>query len=263
MSKQFISEINNRAGLYVSGKDAQSFLQGLITNDIELVEENGLVYSCLLSPQGKFQHDFFISITDNGYLIDCEGGERVRDLLQKLKVFKLRSDVEFDTFENMKVFAGNHDAPDTAYTDPRHKDIGWRDYEIGHDQAEDQKKYDQHRVLLGIPEGSRDLIPGKSTLIESWLHKLNAVSFKKGCYMGQELTARMFYRGLAKKHLYPVTFSSQIFKEGDKIETPEGDMAGEIRSVYQKCGFALIKDKYFEALEGSRVSPLKLPWMDD
>lgn len=247
MSKKFQVSLPNRGQVSISGPDAGDFLQGLISNDISLVEEFPLVYSCLLSPQGKFHHDFFIRKDGEIYLLDCEGGERAENLAKRLKLFKLRSKVEFDVTPEIKIIAGTTQKPETAFVDPRLPDLGWRDYSGEIEGRDSFEAYDIHRLKLGVPDGSRDLVIDKSTLLESRLDKLNAVSFKKGCYMGQELTARMYYRGLAKKHLYPVEFSGEM-NAGETIKTCGGRAAGEMRSHRAPYGLALLKDSEIGAL---------------
>lgn len=259
MSKNFQVKLPNRGSVTVSGPDARDFLQGLITQDIALLDDQDILYSCLLTPQGKFHHDFFIRKTDDSYILDCEGGDRPRDLADRLSLFKLRSHIKITHDDETPVIAGNGDQPDKAFIDPRHPDLGWRFYG-DLDAPDDFDLYDAHRLSLGIPDGSRDLILNKSTIIESRLHHLNAVSFKKGCYMGQELTARMYYRGLAKKHLYPVRVTGTITR-GDEIRTKDDKLAGEMRSISGDLGIALLKDDKRDSLGSEPVIPFTCEWM--
>ena len=264
MSKEFVTRLSNRGAVQVQGPDAKEFLQGLITNDMGLLDTQSMIYACLLSPQGKFQHDFFIHKSDKDtFFIDCEGCERAQNLAKRLTLFKLRSDVTIECMSDINVIAGNTDKPESAITDPRLEELGWRDYSDSLRAENDEENYHTNRVKLGVPDGSKDMVPDKSTIIESWLHKLNAVSFKKGCYMGQELVARMYYRGLAKKHLYPIKVESD-FTNGDNIKTSDGKLAGEMRSLYGQHGLALIKDKLFDSLsEQGPVKPHRAKWMKD
>ena len=264
MSKNFLSCLKNRSAVTISGPDAPTFLQGLITQDIGLLETQDLVYSCLLSPQGKYHFDFFIRREQSNYILDCEDGEQANALVNRLKMFKLRSHIEIDLTSQTPVYVSNQQISG-ALKDPRHDSLGWRDYQNkeNHDvqTLDDFDIYDLHRLSLGIPDGSRDLIKDKSTIIESRLDKLNAVSFDKGCYMGQELTARMHYRGLAKKHLYPVTLI-QMMSSGDEIRTKNGSLAGEIRSVCQDKAIALMKDdKIDDIVSQGFIKPYTLEWM--
>ena len=260
MSKNFTVSLPGRSGVRITGEDAGSFLQGLITNDIEKLQKSPLIYSCLLSPQGKFQYDFFILKEKNGFFLDCEGGDRAENLAKRLSIFKLRSKVEIEIIEKLDVKAGNTPLPKSAFADPRLSELGWRDYSESLESEDSFDIYDIFRLKYGVPDGSRDLIVDKSTIIESRLEKLNAVSFKKGCYMGQELTARMYYRGLAKKHLYPVETLSKLEK-GTEIKTIDGKLAGEIRSSHQDYALALLKDTEIENLDPNVIKPFTCEWM--
>jgi hypothetical protein len=194
-------ELPNRAEISVGGTEAKKFLQGLITNDINLLDHRPLIYACLLTAQGKFLYDFFIRKDGDDYLIDCEGGERAKSLLKKLKMYKLRSDVtlELNDATAFQIFNGEWDGD---YKDPRNDACGYRSYtEPENIEKADFDIWDEHRIRHEIPDGSRDLIPEKSFIHEGRLDDLNAVSYTKGCYVGQELVSRMHHRGLTKKIL--------------------------------------------------------------
>ncbi len=194
------TKLPDRAAIKITGNDRSSFLQGLITQDIDLLQSHDLIYSCLLTPNGKFLFDFFIFRHDDHLMIDCEGGERAESLLKRLAMFKLRSDVALElepTFDVWQVFNGDYE---TKYGDPRFD--GYRVYSKPHDANEvNFNDWDEYRIRREIPDGSRDMIPEKSFLHESHVILDNAVSFTKGCYMGQELVSRMHHRGLVKKQL--------------------------------------------------------------
>ncbi len=244
----FYTRLNNRALLIITGKDAQSFLQGLISNDITVLDTQPMLYSCLLSPQGKFLYDFFIrkDTEQDRYILDCEGGERLESLTKMLKMYKLRADIQFEQIDDATVYAIiGHDKQGTP--DPRHPEMGTRLYdETPQDIPESAfEAWDTHRINLCVPNGSRDLIPQKSTLLESNIDKLNGVSFTKGCFVGQELTARMHYRGLAKKHLRTVTCDALQLSAFPACGTPlklQDKTIGEMRASCGDKGIALIKD---------------------
>ncbi len=199
----FFTTIKNRGQVKISGSDRKSFIQALTSNDINLLNRQGCVYSCLLTPQGKFLHDFFITEENEILYLDCEGGERARDLAKLLNMYKLRADIDIEVIENTNIYAVIGSSK-YGYKDPRHDDIGYRSY-IKPDLTEkDFEIWDHLRISLCIPDGSRDMLIGKSTLLECNIDKLGGVSFDKGCYIGQEITARMHYRGLVKKHLKTV-----------------------------------------------------------
>jgi len=206
MSTQFVT-LHNRALLKVSGPDAASFLQGLITNDIhKLDNQEPMIYACMLTPQGKFLFDFFILKMGDAYMMDIEGGARAQDLLKRLETYKLRADVTLELADQIPVYAILGGLDPAGIPDPRHKDIGNRSFERPDNDFDDIHEadfdmWDYQRITLGIPDGSRDLIPEKSTMDEARMDTLNAIDYDQGCYVGQELTARMHYRELGKKHL--------------------------------------------------------------
>lgn len=223
-------EFPNRATITVKGEDRRPFLQGLITQDINLLEKGKLLYSCLLTPQGKFLFDFFMREEDNTIFLDCEGGDRARELYKKLMMYKLRSKVDLAVQDPAPVFQIFDGVWQGDYPDPRKAELGYRTYE----EPKTLMKvsfdiWDEFRIKHVIPDGSRDIIPEKSFIHEARLDELNAVSYKKGCYMGQELVSRMHHRGLAKKHLQCVDINA----------VPDG---AELRSTSGQIGLALVKD---------------------
>lgn len=229
----------------VSGPDAGTFLQGLVTNDVTLLERQGLVYSCLLSPQGKFQFDFFLSQDEDETIrLECEGGTRASDLAKRLTLFKLKTRITIACHETAQVSvlfrAGQ-------LADPRHPALGQRIIGTVAGNERDYADYDLHRLGLGIPDGSRDMAVNTDSLHEAGLDKLNAVSFTKGCYMGQELTSRMEHRGLAKKHLVPVAITGDAPAPFTDLEA-EGSYIGQMRSSRGGLGMALVKDDAAEKL---------------
>jgi tRNA-modifying protein YgfZ len=236
--KAFYTTLKNRGMVRVSGPDTRGFLQGLISNDINLLGSQPLVYACLLSPQGKFLHDFFLFEKGGAVHIDCEGGERAKDLHKKLSMYKLRAKVEIEISENNVVYAGNFK---NGWADPRKAGLGSRAYEKPEAPEVDFDVWDTLRINLTIPDGSRDLTINSSTLDEGRIYQLNGVSYEKGCYVGQELTARMHHRGLGKKHLY--TVSGELLREpGEEIIVNDKTL-GQMRSRCNDVGLALLKDE--------------------
>ena len=259
----------SRGVLAVTGEDRVSFLQGLTSNDVAAVSADRAQFSTFLTPQGKFLHEFFIAAQGDVLLLDCEAGRR-DDLIRRLKLYRLRSKVDLrdatDDFavavvtgDGAPALFGLPDAPlggatsfagGIAYIDPRHAGLGVR-VMLPRDEAEralgnagaaagDADSYDRLRLTLGIPDGSHDLIVEKSTLLESNYEALNAISWDKGCYLGQELTARMKYRGLVKKQLMPVTIDGPLPPSGTPI-TLDGREVGEMRSGNSDLGIALLR----------------------
>lgn len=225
----FYVPLPNRGIINLEGPDRTEFLHGLITNDIRKATPDKIIYACLLTPQGKFLHDFFIHDTGNAFLLDCEGGQRAQDLYKRLTFYRLRKNVQISIEENIPVYAIFH-APAEGLPDPRSLALGHRSFLKPSNLPEKPfTEWDRRRIEQAIPDGSRDLIPEKSTLDEGNLDQLGAVDYEKGCYVGQELTARMHYRGLGKKHLRTIKLD----------EIPE---KAEVRSTCGNIGLALVRN---------------------
>ncbi len=240
----FFVKLKNRGLITLSGEDSVEFLQNLITNDMKLLDTQASLYACLLTPQGKFLHDFFITREGENILIDCEGGERTVDLENRLKMYRLRKNVDIEYNPENDVYAilddqmisvsddRNSAHPiirSSDHPDPRHPEMGQRSFSKLALPEKPFAEWDRRRIRLCIPDGSRDLLPEKSTMDEARMDQLNAIDYKKGCYVGQELTARMHYRGLGKKHLQVVDTSNLPDK-------------AELRSHCGDIGLALVKD---------------------
>ena len=227
MGTAVYTKLPDRAMIRISGADRLSFLQGLITQDIHLLKTQPLIYSCLLTPNGKFLFDFFIFEQGDALVIDCEGGERGQSLLKKLSMYKLRSNVILELHDDMEVyqiFLGNSN---DDFKDPRFD--GFRAYSKPERTGlVDFSIWDDYRIRHEIPDGSRDMIPEQSFLHESAVIITSAVSYTKGCYMGQELVSRMHHRGLVKKQLKCLNANA----------LPEG---AELRSSCNGFGLALIR----------------------
>jgi folate-binding protein YgfZ len=268
MSKSFYVELRNRGLVHIEGEDRFSFLQGLVSNTVE--DKGALTYACLLTPQGKFLHDFFIHYGDGFLLLDCEGGDRARDLYDRLLKFKLRSKVKLSVEEDHPVYSilspptplshpgldpGSMDPDfrqDAMMKDPRHTSLGLRTFEKPDLDEKPFEDWDRLRISLRIPDGSRDLELEKSTLAEGNIENLNGIDWQKGCYMGQELTARMKYRGLAKKHFYTVHINGDA--PAPFSDLPNG---GQMRSSCGDIGLALLKDENVFETDYGPITPVK------
>jgi len=221
MSQAVYTKLPDRAFIRVSGTDRFDFLQGLITQDIELLQSQNLIYSCLLTPNGKFIFDFFVFQNGDQLVIDCEGGDRANALLKRLSMFKLRSDIVLQLQDNVDVFQAFNNDTDSGLKDPRFD--GDRAYSKPNSINEaDLKTWDEFRIRHEIPDGSRDLIPEKSFVHESEIVTKTAISYDKGCYMGQELVSRMHHRGLVKKQLKCVDINN--ISEGAELRSQCGDV---------------------------------------
>ncbi|MBD3668263.1 MAG: folate-binding protein YgfZ [Kangiella sp.] len=299
MSTATYVTLADRGVLSVSGEDARTFLQGLISNDINKVTPDRAIHAALLTPQGKYLHDFFIVETSDGrLLIDCER-ERLPDLQKRLKMYKLRAKADLEDVTGdwtvvalpgaegtaelgLDGDAGTAKATDgggIAYVDPRLAAMGARAilpaaskdaFVAGLHGETDRAAYDRLRLSLGLPDGTRDMIVDKSILLESGFDELNGVDWNKGCYMGQELTARTKYRGLIKKRLMPVEIEGTLPEAGTPL-TLDGKDVGELRSATATdgggLGLALVRletledgaTPTFEAGD-ARVTPRKPDW---
>lgn len=247
MSKPFFVKLRNRGLIHIEGEDRHKFLQGLVTNDVEHIPAGQAVYACLLTPQGKFLHDFFVLEGQGFLLLDCEGGQRAQDLYKRLNMYRLRSKVTLSVEDHNDVYAVFGTQPATGAPDPRHPDMGWRAFEKPDGMEEKPfEEWDTRRICLAIPDGSSDMEPERATMLESNIDRLHGVSFDKGCYVGQEVTARMHYRGLAKKHLYGVEFKGAPPPEPGTDIHVNGKRIGQMRSSCGQMGIALLKDEAIE-----------------
>ncbi|MCE2577388.1 folate-binding protein [Komagataeibacter sp. FNDCR1] len=239
-----------RAVLAVSGRDRVSFLQGLVSNDMTTVTPAHAAWTGFLSAQGKWLADFFVFADPHGerLLLDCDASQ-AQMLRQRLSRYRLRADVDISE-TGYAVHAGWDGAmPDDGRfptsADPRLPQAGWRTLH-GHaapDTTADDVDYDRHRLALGLPDGVRDCESGKTLLLEANFDQLNGISWTKGCYMGQELTARTRYRGLVKRHLLPVEGTRDLPPPATPI-MHEGREVGELRSSRDQVGMAMIRSTH-------------------
>ncbi|MDR6264921.1 folate-binding protein [Roseobacter sp. N2S] len=195
-----------RQVLRITGSDRHRFLNDLVTNDLKGLEQ-GLVYAALLTPQGKYLFDFFLSEDGDGYLLDVDAG-RAAALMQRLNMYKLRADVAIADTE-VYVHRGVGTLPDGAFADPRHTALGWRAYKST-PQAEDTVDWDALRVQHCVPQTDVELIADSSFILECGFERLHGVDFRKGCYVGQEVTARMKHKTELRKGLATVAVSGAV-----------------------------------------------------
>jgi folate-binding protein YgfZ len=243
-----IAELPGRGVVRLAGPDRESFLQGLVSNDVAGLAPGRSVWAALLSPQGRWQHDFFVSAANESLLLETEL-LRAADLVERLRKFRLRAKVEIATETGFRVLAGWGGAPmpEGATPDPRLAAAGWRLATTGPLPVPDMDAaaYEMHRLLLGLPDGSKDSDPDRSLLIEDGFDELHGIAWTKGCFMGQELTARTRYRGLVKKRLIPVAITGAAPPQGAAL-AQDGAEVGVMRSSQGVLGMALLR---LEALE--------------
>ena len=263
-----VAELADRGVVVVSGPDRQTFLQGLITNDIRKADDKKPIFAALLSAQGKYLHDFFIVAKGDEYWLDVEK-IHLTELVTRLTQYKLRSAVRIeDRSATYRVFAAWSEPhePSAAvavlgqgvvyavdgmlYPDPRLPQLGQRGFikthaPIGiltkHDRVVEYKQYDLHRLTLGVPDSSKDMIPDKSILLECGYDELNGIDFNKGCYVGQEVTARSKHRGTLHKFMYRVSTPGLTLPPFGSVITFEGREIGEMRSSQGNAGLAMLR----------------------
>ncbi|KAG7269296.1 hypothetical protein CRUP_008907 [Coryphaenoides rupestris] len=261
----------HRTLLKLEGRDTNSFLQGIITNDTGLLEEPGqrAVYAHMLNVQGRTLYDIILyslkDATGSSLLLECDS--TVKDkLLRHLTVYKIRRKVEISTCGDLSPWAvlpkrKNSEVPvisspkkaPVCVTDPRTEAMGWRlmlDSQvdplavIASCQRGDTEEYHRHRYSIGLPEGVKDLPPEVALPLESNLVYMEGISFSKGCYIGQELTARTHHTGVVRKRLMPVSLSSALTQgvaEGTSLHTQSGKAAGKHRTGVGELGLSLIR----------------------
>jgi len=236
--------LDDRGILYLNGEDIEGFLQNLISNDISKVNETNSCFASLLSPQGKFLFEFLIVKHKSGFFLDCEK-DQIEELFKQLNIYKLRSRVEilnlsnefvvtafsyekFKTFENSKDIEGTtiKYREDPILLDPRNKKLGARliinleklyltlkKLEL---KSSNQKEYYDHSFKLGISQQGNKILQNKLFGLEANFEELNAIDFRKGCYVGQENTARMKLKNKIRKKLFPIETKTKL-KEGSEI----------------------------------------------
>lgn len=239
-----IHKLDYRKLIKISGADSFKFLQNLLSNDIDKVNERTLQYNLLLTPQGKISYDFFIFKYLQEFYLDCPA-KFLEDIKKKFQIYKLHSDVQIES-SDISVFITNEDLKTYCYSDPRHSNLGYRYYDFVKSQEANtnldinmHKIYDEHRLQCLVPEFEIDFMPEEFFPLDLGMDKLNAISFNKGCYVGQEVTARMNYRGKRRKYLEYINLddykirNKEIIKDDKKI--------GIILKIYNTDALALLK----------------------
>ena len=268
MNDAHYTSLTDRGILSVFGLDSLAFLQGIVTNDVAEASSNRVIYSALLTPQGKYLSDFFIVKYDTGFLIDCPASQ-LNELAKRLTTYRLRAKVDIeDQSKNFNVISlvGKKALSDTGlpetpgkvisssesivFFDPRLIELGIRIISpaaatqnflktMGH-TATGIASYKALQFSLGVPDGGDDKILNQAFPLEVGFDELNAISFDKGCYIGQEVTTRMKIRRLVKKRLVPVIFSGRAPQPGSIIRKQDVK-AGQIFSVSGKAGLAMLR----------------------
>lgn len=243
--------LNHRSVIRITGSDKEKFLQGLITNDINKASQEKAIYAAMLTAQGKYYSDFFIIHDGDSILVDLPA-LREREILGKLNIYKLRSNVVFTSCPEYKVahffhnFTGNYNTSRRvlSFDDPRLMNFGIRAFlheeELSLLGPEDNIAYNLSRIENYLPEGEVDLIANKSFILEYGLDKLNAVDYNKGCYVGQEVVARTHYKGTIRKEIAQVYAQSDLPSSGSIIYSNEQEI-GILCSVINNKALALVR----------------------
>ena len=252
MKKNEVYILEDRGLLYINGEEAEAFLQNIVTNNIEKVSDDNSCFAALLTPQGKYLYDFIISKHKLGYFLDCEKAN-ISDLYKRLTLYKLRSKVEiinlsnefvvaafsyekFISFDEAKDIPGNtfKYIEDPILLDPRHKQLGGRliinleklylSLKKLNLKSAKPEEYYQFSYELGIPQKNMNKLQNKLFGIECNFEELNGIDFKKGCYVGQENTARIKLKGKLYKRLLPLQLIKGELKEGSSIFNNENEI---------------------------------------
>ena len=289
MTVQKALSLDDRSIIAVAGEDRLSFLQGLVSNDVRRVTAGRAIYAALLTPQGKYLFDFFIVDAGDALWLDCEAA-RADALARRLGIYRLRAHVSITPLaDGYAVAAGfgpgaaaalGLDGADSGaavpmargvtFVDPRLPAAGIRCLLPADDMpaflaahgftSASRDDFEQHRISLGLPDGSRDLIVERSLLLECGFDELNGVDWHKGCYVGQEVTARSKHRGLIRKRLLPVRLTGPLPAPGTPVRQGERTV-GEIRSGTEGLALALLQlDALALAQDGGPESDL---WADE
>ncbi|KIC14796.1 CAF17-like 4Fe-4S cluster assembly/insertion protein YgfZ [Leisingera sp. ANG-Vp] len=235
--------MSERRILRLSGADTRSFLQGLVTSNTDRLED-GLVYAALLTPQGKYLADFFLAADGDAVLLDAEAS-LADGLLKRLNMYRLRADVQVEMTE-LQVRRGTGEMPEGALADPRHADMGWRLY--GAEGGDDGSDWDAIRVAHCIPETGIELGPD-SYILEAGFEALGGVDFRKGCYVGQEVTARMKHKTELRKGLRVVDVEGTA-PAGTEI-TADGKPVGTLFTQSGGKGIAYLR---FDRAKGEMLA---------
>ncbi|NVN01537.1 MULTISPECIES: CAF17-like 4Fe-4S cluster assembly/insertion protein YgfZ [Asaia] len=254
--------LTDRSVLSVSGQDRVSFLQGLVSNDVTLADSEKLVWSGFLTPQGRYLSDFFIWHSGDVLHLDVPA-DHAAFLCTRLSRFRLRADVQIEQTTLAVEALWDGETASDARPDPRLDTAGSRLIAPAESagNAEALTAYHSHRLTLGLTDSS-DCETEKTLLIEANFDWLNGISFQKGCYMGQELTARTHYRGLVKKRLVPVRSDHTLPPPGTLLM--EGDREiGQMRSSVGTHGLALLRREVWSKdilHEGLTLTPQRPDW---
>ncbi|CAK8689342.1 unnamed protein product [Clavelina lepadiformis] len=297
---KLVTPLNHRAIIQIDGQQSIEFLQGLLTNDVTLLAKQKSMYAMMLNRNGRVLHDVLLyrsmSTTGSEILLECQS-EDTESILKALKAYKLRKKVSFSPKQDYKLYQvhldsrlkgidddkiqSQHLASDPSILlhrdkvvqispDPRLTWLGWRVIATSQPCTDDllgePDGYHMLRYKLGIPEGSTDLPPGRCFPLEANIEFMNGISFNKGCYIGQELTARTHYTGVIRKRLMPFSIlNHKDLSKDTKLFDSKGKSVGKVlATLCGTVGLALIRldsqCKVLNTINGATVVPGKTAW---
>ena len=255
-NKYFFNHKNSRF-FKVSGEDSITFIQNLITNDINKCKNNDIVYSCLLTPQGKFLADFFIFKNDDSFYFETDK-KYYKNLINKLNIYKLRSNIDIKEVENIfsySIFNFSYNLDSLIQNkDPRNLSLGTKvilssKILLNDNNLKQINENEYHEIIIKncTPYSHFDMVENKSLLLENNFDNINAIDWDKGCYVGQEITARMKYRSLLKKKIYPMKIIKGDISIGNELII-DGKKIGYIVSKANSYIFALLNIEFVNIL---------------
>ena len=234
----------DRASITFGGpqEEQKEFLQSLVTNDVERATSDTLVYAALLTPQGKYLSDFFVRRTSDGDFVLDVAPAQAEALTKRLTMYKLRRPITLTREDRSVAVIWGGKQPTSALPDPRDSGLGWRVYDDPDSALSDTQPgdYDLHRLRLGVPESDADLIANDTYILEADFERMSGVDFKKGCYVGQEIVARMKHKTELRKG-YAVVSVAGSATPGEVIKTEEEKPAGVLYSNRDNIGLALLR----------------------
>ena len=258
MTQTHIAPLNSRSIIAVTGPETESFLQGITSQNIEGMENGEIRFSTLLTPQGKVLFDFFVIKIDDGFLLDCFAPAS-EALVKRLKLYKLRANVDIALRDDVSVYASwgdNCDAPspDGTTKDPRLAALGWRSIQKPSAITATEEAYHAHRMSIGVPQFGDDFSGEEVFLLDVNYDVLNGVDYKKGCFVGQEVTSRMKRKGEIRKRTLKITTPIDDLTHGADI-LAGGKTLGTILAAANRNALAIIRIDRFEKTIAQGAAP--------
>ncbi len=246
-----VARLASRALVALGGQDWRTFLQGLVTQDVETLRPGEQRFGALLTPQGRLLFDLFIVGREDGCWVDC-AAERRTALIQRLAIYRLRAKVtlEADDTPVLAAWGGDEPPPGAGWAlDPRLPALGWRGYGAAAESDAAEADHDAHRLALGVP-GPADWADEATYPIEANFDLLNGIDFRKGCFVGQETTSRMKRRGQVRSRMLPLVLDGPAPASG--LEVLAGALrAGEVLSGGEGRAMALLR---LDRIEGAQLT---------